>query len=301
MPERTNTRSVRVQSIDRAAQILRCFSARTPTLGLSDIARQTGLSTSTTHRLLVALQQNQLVRQTPDNRYALGPLLIRLVRSGAVSPSLREAARPSMTALRDAEEETVGLHMLLPDDERVVVDQVESHLPLRRTYTELGIPIALPYGAPGKVITAFLPSDRREAVLRRPLKHVTPATRVDPEELRREMEATRHTGYALSFAERTPGIHTVAAAIFDHSGSVLGCLSVSGPEMRMSAERMHSLGPVVCDAAWTVSEMLGATDEALRRATAEADGRVVDRSARETRKRPVGRPRPSETDSGTRP
>lgn len=261
MPERTNSRPARVQSIDRAAQILRCFGAKTPTLGVSDIARATGLSTSTTHRLLVALRQNQLVRQAPNNRYAVGPLLIRLVGSGAVAPSLREAALPSMTALRDVEEETVGLHMLLADDERVVVDQVESHLPLRRTYTELGIPIPLPYGAPGKIILTFLPDHRREAVLRRPMRHVTPATVVDTDELRRELEVARRTGYALSFAERTPGIHTVAAAIFDHAGSVVGSLSMSGPEMRMSAERMHSLGPLVRDAARTVSEMLGATDE----------------------------------------
>ncbi|MPZ60511.1 MAG: helix-turn-helix domain-containing protein [Propionibacteriales bacterium] len=264
MAEGSKPRPVSVQSIDRAARILRCFSARTPTLGISEIARQTDLTTSTTHRLLVALQHNQLVRQTTDRRYALGPLLIRLVRSGAVSPTLREAALPSMTALRDAEEETVGLHMLLADDERVVVDQVESHLPLRRTYTELGNPIPLPYGAPGKIIAAFLPEDRREAVLRRPLKHVTPATVVDPDALRDEMDQARHAGYALSFAERTPGIHTVSAAIFDHSGSVVGCLSLTGPELRLPAERMHTLGPRVRDAAWTISEMLGATDELVR-------------------------------------
>lgn len=288
MTEGTKARPVSVQSIDRAALILRCFNAKTPTLGLSDIARQTGLSTSTTYRLLIALQHNQLVRQVPHSRYALGPLLIRLVRSGAVSPSLREAAVPSMTALRDAEEETVGLHMLLPDDERVVVDQVESHLPLRRTYTELGVPIPLPYGAPGKVLAAFLPTDRREAVLQRPLEHVTPTTVVDPEALREEMDEARHTGYALSFAERTPGIRTVAAAIFDHSGSVVGCLSLSGPEMRMSAERMHSLGARVCDAAWTISEILGAADGRVRGASGDARGKATGQSAVEVPETPIG-------------
>lgn len=253
-----------MQSIDRAARILRCFSASTPTLGISDIAKRTGLSTSTAHRLLSALQQNQLVRQTADRRYALGPLLVRLVRTGAVSPSLRESALPAMSALRDAEEETVGLHMLLNDDERVVVDQVESRHPLRRTYTELGIPIPLPYGAPGKVMLAFLSPGRREAVLRRPIRQVTPATVVDAEKLRAELDEARRTGFALSFAERTPGIHTVAAAIFDHTGSVVGCVSLTGPEIRMPAERMRALGPRVRDTAWTISETLGATQEMVQ-------------------------------------
>jgi IclR family transcriptional regulator, acetate operon repressor len=262
---RQSGRARGVQSIDRAAAILRSFGEHRGELTLSEIARATGLTTSTVHRLLAAMQHNGLVRPSRDRRYAPGPLLVQLVRGGAATTTLRDVALPAMTALRDEVEETVGLHSLLPSDERVVIDQVESHHPLRRTYTELGIPIPLPYGAPGKVVTAFLPETRREAVLGRPMKQVTPTTVLDPEALSREMHDARHTGYALSFAERTPGIHTVAAAIFDHSGSVVGCLSLSGPELRMSRERMQSVAPRVRDAAWTISEMLGARDGDARR------------------------------------
>ncbi|MQA96431.1 MAG: helix-turn-helix domain-containing protein [Streptosporangiales bacterium] len=246
-----------VQSIERASRILRCFSATRPVLGISDIARETGLSTSTTHRLITAMEHCQLVRQTENRRYALGPLLMRLVRSGAVSTSLRMAALPAMTALRDAEEETVGLHELHAGDVRVVVEQVESHHALRRTYTELGIPLPLPYGAPGKVLTAFLPEDRREVVLERPLEALTPATVTDLEALRAQLEEARRDGYALSFAERIPGIHTIAAAIFDGDASVVGCISVTGPDLRMPAERLHALGPRVRDAARRISEAYG--------------------------------------------
>ena len=62
-----------------------------------------------------------------------------------------------MTALRDEVDETVGLHELLPSGERVVVDQVESHQELRRHYTDIGIPIPLPHGAPGKAILSAFP------------------------------------------------------------------------------------------------------------------------------------------------
>ncbi|MGH8869914.1 MAG: IclR family transcriptional regulator [Actinomycetes bacterium] len=254
----------RVQSIDRAAAILRCFVDRHGDLTLSEIARTTGLTTSTAHRLLAAMQHNMIVRQAPDRRYAPGPLLAQLVRGDTVTTTLRKAAMPPMTALRDDVDETVGLHALLPTDERVVVDQAESHQPLRRTYTELGVPIPLPYGAPGKVLLAFLPQDRAEAVLQRPIRHVTPATVTDSEALRDEMAQARRAGYTTSFAERTPGIHTVAAAIFDHRGFVVGCLSVSGPEIRMPVERMRTLGPRLRDTAWAVSEALGATDEMVQ-------------------------------------
>jgi IclR family transcriptional regulator, acetate operon repressor len=253
-----------VQSIDRAAAILRCFVEHRAELTLSEIARATGLTTSTAHRLLASMQHNHLIRQTRDRRYSPGPLLVQLVRGGTVTTTLRDAALPAMTQLRDDVEETVGLHTLLPTDERMVIDQVESHHPLRRTYTEIGIPIPLPYGAPGKVLCAWLPTARCEAVLDQQMSALTPTTVTDPDALREQLDDVRRRGYALSFAERTPGIRSVAAPVFDHNGAVTGCLSVSGPEIRMSTERMHAFGPKLREKAWAVSEVLGATLTVVR-------------------------------------
>ena len=260
-----------VQSIDRAVQILRCFSPRTPALGISDISRMTGLSTSTVHRLLGALLANRLVRRTADRRYALGPLLVQLVRGGAAPTTLRDAALPTMTALRDEVDETVGVHELLPSDERAVLDQVESHQPLRRTYTEFGVPIPLTYGAPGKIMLALLDEPRREAILRRPIAAVTRATITDPDALRAELRRDRERRFAFSLAERTPGIRTVAAPIFEAAGEVTGCLSVSGPEVRMPKSRLNELAPRVRGAAWEVSEILGATADAVERQLSGGD------------------------------
>jgi IclR family acetate operon transcriptional repressor len=78
-----------------------------------------------------------------------------------------------------------------------------------------------------------------------------------------------------SLSERTPGIRTVAAPVFDFSGQVVGCLSLSGPEMRMPPERMEQLGERVVPAAWSVSQLLGATtqerDRCIARASAPAE------------------------------
>ncbi|MQA83935.1 MAG: helix-turn-helix domain-containing protein [Streptosporangiales bacterium] len=249
-----------VQSIDRAARLLRCFGPNAPERGVSELARETGMSVSTTHRLLSALAGNGLLRPTGGGRYTLGPLISQLARSG-MSTHLREVAPPIMAKLRDEVEETVGLHELLATDERAVVDQAESHQPLHRRYTEIGVPIPLPYGAPGKAILAFLPAERREAVLARPLHPITPATITDPERLRRELGQAHRRGCAFSYAERTPGIHTVAAPIFDHTNAVVGSLSVSGPEQRMSRARTRALVEPVQDAAWAVSRMLGTPRE----------------------------------------
>ena len=194
-----------VQSIDRAVAILRCFDAHHAALGISDIARLTGLSTSTTHRLLGSMTANRLLNQGPDKRYRPGPLLVQLGRSGAVPSSLREAARPYMVALRDEVDETVGLHELLATYERAVVDQVESRQELRRHYTDIGVPIPLPNGAPGKAMLSTLPWARQQAALAQGIEPVTDKTVTDPEALAAELAIARERGWAGSDAERTPG------------------------------------------------------------------------------------------------
>jgi IclR family acetate operon transcriptional repressor len=74
----------------------------------------------------------------------------------------------------------------------------------------------------------------------------------------------------MSFAERTPGIHTVAAPIFGHADRVVGCLSLSGPQTRMPRPRMDELAEPVSRTAWTVSQALGATAETVARCRAAA-------------------------------
>jgi IclR family acetate operon transcriptional repressor len=250
-----------VQSIDRAAAILGSFTHQRPAVGVTDIASETGLATSTVHRLLAALEFNRLVRRTSDRRYVLGPLLLQLAHAAAAHAALRDVAFPIMLALRDRVGETVGLHELAGEGDRVTVAQAESRQALRRTYTDLGTPVPLPQGAPGKALLAFLPAVQQEDILRSPLEAVTVATITDPEVLRDQLTETRRTGYSVSLGERTPGIRSAAAPIWDYTGHPIACLSISAPELRMPLGRCHELGALVRRASREVSELMGATSD----------------------------------------
>jgi IclR family acetate operon transcriptional repressor len=181
---------------------------------------------------------------------------------------------PYMVALRDEVDETVGLHELLPSGDRVVVDQVESRQELRRHYTDIGIPIQLPHGAPGKAILSVLPWERQARVPETPIAAVTSRTVTDPDRLADELAVARERGYAGSDSERTPGIRAVAAPVFDHTGSVIGAIGPSVPEVRMGDERAAELGRRAAEVAWEISEALGASrelvDTTIARASAPA-------------------------------
>jgi IclR family acetate operon transcriptional repressor len=252
-----------VQSIDRVVAILRCFDGRTPELGISELSRSTGLSTSTVHRLLAAMQENQLVRQTGSRRYGLGPLLLQLANSGAMPRTLREAALPFMTILRDEFDETIGLHELLRTGHRIVAAQVEGHQELRRTYTDIGVPIRLVYGGPGHAMLCALPAEDRMRHLTEPIEQMTKATTVDPVAVERQLEAARSRGYAHSDGERTAGICGIAAPVFDHTQRVVGAIGASVPLVRIDAQRAEQIGARVREIAWQLSSALGATAEGV--------------------------------------
>lgn len=256
MSESTTGRGV--QSLDRAIEILRTFTAETPELGVSEIARKVGLTTSTTHRLLATLSRHGIVRKSDANaKYALGPELLRLAHATHQTLKLTDLARPVMASLRDAAEETVGLHVADITPSRIVIEQVESRHALRRTYTEIGIPVPIHEGAPGKVLLSSLPQAVIEEVLSRPLARATRNTIVDPPALRKELERVREEGYALSIEERVPGISTVAVPVLGFDGRVVAALSVSGPSIRMDPDRLLQLVPVARVAGERLSKMLG--------------------------------------------
>lgn len=247
-----------VRSLDRAVAILRTFDERRPRLSLSEIAEALGLNTSTAHRLLQALKAHGLVAQPDGGKaYALGPTVLRLARLATGSLDVQEIARPFMRRLRDAIGETVGLHVLRSDLRRVVVDQAESHQALRRSYTELGEPIPLHQGAPGKVLLAFLPEEQREGILGGTLEAANENTITDDVALRRELDGVRQRGYAISFGERVGGIHTVAVPLRDHDGDVTAAISVTGPAMRMPRERLEAIAPIASATAREISARLG--------------------------------------------
>lgn len=247
-----------VRSLDRAMAILSAFDEDHLQRSLSEIAEALDLNTSTTYRLLQSLKAHGLVTQPNGTKaYTPGPAILRLARLATRSLDLQEVARPIMRRLRDTIGETVGLHSLRSDLYRVVVDQAESRHALRRSYTELGEPIPLHQGAPGKVLLAYLETDQRESILARPLVAANQDTIVDRDALREDLAATRSRGYALSFGERVAGIHTVAVPLFDHTTGVVGSLSVTGPAIRMPSERLADIAPTARSAALDISAALG--------------------------------------------
>src|SRR5204863_272602 len=76
-----------IQSVDRAARILKALASGPGRLGVSELANHVGLAKTTVHGLLQTLQHHGLVEQDSDSdKYQLGPEEAVLGEVGVASP-----------------------------------------------------------------------------------------------------------------------------------------------------------------------------------------------------------------------
>jgi len=222
----------RVQSIERAFAVLTALSDGP--IGVTDVAERAALPKSTAARLLGSLAHEGVVEQVPgETRYRLGPRIVTLAAGVRPTRSLIALARPYLIELAESAGEVAGLSV--PDGSLVhYVDQVDSPHPVGvRDWTGTRIPMHT--ASSGLVLLAhFLPAEL-DQFLAQPLQRFTSVTVVDPERIRVRIRRAQVDGFAWTRDEYADGISSVAAAIADEDGEVIGAIHVHGPSYRFPA------------------------------------------------------------------
>lgn len=247
-----------VQSVRRAMQVLAAFTVEEPRLGVAEIAQRIGLNRTTVHRLVGTLEATGMLRRDPaSQKYTLSARVLQLADIFLQQSDLRSVALPAMTALRDATNETVALH-IREGDARIVMTQVGANRDVRHMYRNIGQPIPLHLGAPGKVMLAFAaPAEIAGYLERGNLISTTPHSVTDPATLREQLASTAQQGYAISWEERTLGVVSLAAPIFDATGAAVASVNVSGPSQRIRKQDVRAIVPLVVNTAQEISRGIG--------------------------------------------
>lgn len=241
-----------ITAVDRGAELLvRVLESEHP-VGLSDLASATGIPKSTASRLLSALERRGLVEQDGERgRLRPGPAILRVAERGLLAQSVVALARPTLDSLSDVTGETINL--AVPTRYGVEhVAQVDSRHFLGAGQW-LGRSVDYHCSANGKVFMAF----GRATMPARPLAPLTPHTITDPARLREELERVRQDEFAKTIDELEVGLAAVAAPVRGPGGEVIAALSISGPTMRMTPERIAALKPVLIEEARALSRRLG--------------------------------------------
>lgn len=233
-----------VQSLERGLAVIRAFSADRPSLTLSDVARETGLSRAAARRFLHTLVELGYVG-TDGKEFRLRPRLLELGYAYLSSMSLAEVAQPHLRRLSDETGESSSV-ALLDGEDIVYVSRVAVY---RIMSAAIGVGTRLPAYATsmGRAILGCGPVEKREKFMAAvDLAQLTPYTITDKSVLRAELEVVRKQGWALVDQELEIGLRSVAAPVHDARGTVVAAANVAVPSRRdRSDTNSEFLGPLL--------------------------------------------------------
>jgi DNA-binding IclR family transcriptional regulator len=247
----------RIHVIDRAAQILDCFGFDHQELSVSEIGAKTGLHRSTAHRILMALEYNDLIKQNPSTgKYHLGIKLFKLGHQAVSQLNLRDICRPFLSRLMNDTKETIHL-AVLDDDQVLYLDKVEGPHALRMP-SRVGRYIPTYCTSLGKAMLSCLDDQEVKSILRRQtLKPHTENTVKNINQLLADLGSVRKRGYAVDNEEIEIGLRCVGAPLRDYTGGMVGAISVAAPSARLSEKNTPVIGRMVIAIAAGISQKLG--------------------------------------------
>jgi len=238
----------------RALAVLAAFGPEHSLLSLSEISRRTGLSLTTTHRLVGELREWGALERGADGRYGIG---LRLLELGALAPhglQLREIALPFLDDLHHATRANV--HLAVRDGHDVVYVEALRARGAVQVLSRLGGRWPLHATGTGQVLLAFATPEIQKEVLGSPLRRYTANTITDVAQLRRVLAEVRRTGVAIAENQLPPaGALAVAVPVRGPRDEVVASLGVT---ISRGTARAQALVPVLAAAARGISRALGA-------------------------------------------
>lgn len=224
-----------IQVIDRAAALLDTIARYPDPVSLKVLAAETGLHTSTAHRILSSLIQNRFVEKDVAGRYRLGLRLLQLGVRLHGNVDMRAVVRPEMETLRDRIGESVNLTIREGDE----VVYIEKATPNRMIHVHqlVGSRAPLHVTAVGKLMLgAGGEAGIRAYAERTNLPAYTRNTITSLPRLTAECTNAHDRGYALDNEEAELDVGCIGVLLHDSTGNVAGGLSISAPIERRRTE-----------------------------------------------------------------
>ncbi|HEV2784103.1 MAG TPA: IclR family transcriptional regulator [Actinophytocola sp.] len=244
-----------IGTLERGLAVLEHVGARQE-ISTNAIATQLGLSRSAVYRIVNTLKElDYLEADHVTGRVRLGARMVELGVQAMAATDLHKAAPQFLSGLAARSGETIFL--AVPDGDAMVYVGKDRGVNAVTLHCQLGTRRPQHATSLGKAWLSALPQGERvERVARMRLDRLTPNTIVDRGVLLDELDRTGRRGWAVDNIENEPDVGCVAAAVRDRTGRPVAAMSIAGPAARVLA-RAAELGPLVADAAGTLSRRLG--------------------------------------------
>jgi DNA-binding IclR family transcriptional regulator len=230
-----------IQSLDSTGELLGALVAVGRPLSLRDLAAFAGMPAAKAFQHLVSLLKTGLLKRDASGCFSAGPLAFELGMIGLQRLSPAREAEPEIVELAVSSGMSVAMAVLGPLGPTVVRLE-EAARPLHVSL-RLGTVMSLVNTAIGRVFAAWLPEDVREGLLAQDRLRLAgvespPAFESDSALTSGVSSETggygqrlvqiRAAGLDVALDKPVPGISTLTAPVFDHTGSICLAIAVMG-------------------------------------------------------------------------
>ena len=253
--------------LERGLQILELLAAHPEGRALSSLAADAGLPLSATHRMLAELARCGYVRQARNQGdYVLTIKLVSLGLSFLSASGLVDVAQPSLDRLAEESRELVRL-AIVDGNELVFVAKAQGATRGLRYDPDMGLSVPLSCSAAGHAWLSTMSDEDALAMVARQGFASTdahgPKAPTTVKALLGFIRAARKRGYSVIADVFAPAMSAMSAPVISR-GVTLGVVTIAGPLVRLTEERMADLGePLMATAAEIAS--LSAASSLFRR------------------------------------
>jgi DNA-binding IclR family transcriptional regulator len=247
-----------IQAVSHALDLLEQFHDEVDELGVTELSKRLKLHKNNVFRLLATLESRNYIEQNKvTENYRLGLKTLELGQTFIKQMGLLRQSRPVLESLVKECNETTYV-AILKESHIVYLDVVETDLTVR-VVPRVGARLPAYCTAAGKVQIAYMTDEELEDYLPvKEMKRYTARTVTDREELKRHLKVIAEQGYAIDDEEMDIGVKCVGAPIRDYTRRIIGAVSISGPSMRFTDERLEKeLIPLAVRAGEEISRKLG--------------------------------------------
>lgn len=247
--------SGQVKAVARTFTLLETI-AENPHMGISDLARETGIAKATIYRFIQTLKDLEYLQSSSNEEgFTLTMKLFKLGSSALEYQDLIKLAHPFMERLSDLSHETV--HMAIRDGARIIyIHKIDSKFSLQMR-SGIGRSAPLHCTAIGKVVVAWEHQKKIDSMLKDySWDPYTEKTLTSKKDFLKELEVVRKKGYSEDNEENEDKVFCIAVPLRSHTGSVVAGLSISQPRFRLDKEKQERITQALLEESEKLSRLL---------------------------------------------
>ncbi len=225
----------------KAAKILDSLAETSADLNLKELAESTGMTTSTTLKILDTLVLIGFVsRNDAEKTYSLGPAMVKYGNTYVDHSVLIKKATPHLEKLHDIVDETIHLG-IQTGNEIIYLEKMEPRRQSIYMSSKVGMSRPMYSTAMGKAVLASYTAEKfADYVQDTPFEAFTENTITNQFVLEKELAGIKQSGVAFDDEEMEKDCFCIGTTI-SLGQRELGAFSISMPKFRATTDRVEEL------------------------------------------------------------